>query len=227
MTQHGNGGDNPAMVDDATVLVTEVSKWFGQKVAVSGLTCSFGPGVTGLLGPNGAGKTTLLRMLTGLAMTSEGTVTVLGVEPRRHPKVYASLALVPEESAVYDDLTATELIRYAARLSGRADPDADAARAIATVQLDEDADRRIAEFSKGMRQRAKVAAALATDPMILVLDEPLNGTDPVQRATSHQVVPGPRRPGPHGDHLVPHPPRGGADDRPGDRHGRRQAGRRR
>jgi ABC-2 type transport system ATP-binding protein len=172
---------NPALVDEPTVEVTEVSKWFGQKVAVSGLTCSFGPGVTGLLGPNGAGKTTLLRMLTGLAMTSEGKVTVLGVEPRRHPKVYASLALVPEESAVYEDLTATELVRYAAKLSGRVDPDTDAARAIATVQLEEDADRKIAEFSKGMRQRAKVAAALASDPMVLVLDEPLNGTDPVQR----------------------------------------------
>jgi ABC-2 type transport system ATP-binding protein len=175
-------GDNPAMVDAATVEVDAVSKWFGQKVAVSGLSCSFGPGVTGLLGPNGAGKTTLLRMLTGLAVPSEGRVTVLGFEPRKEPKVYASLALVPEESAVYDDLTAFQLVRYAARLSGRPDPDGDARKAIATVELEDDADRKVGEFSKGMRQRAKVAAALANDPLVLVLDEPLNGTDPVQRA---------------------------------------------
>ncbi len=182
MTDFERPGDNPALVDAATVEVDGVSKWFGQKVAVSGLSCSFGPGVTGLLGPNGAGKTTLLRMLTGLAVPSEGRVTVLGFEPRKEPKVYASLALVPEESAVYDDLTAFELVRYAARLSGRPDPDADARKAIATVELEEDADRKVGEFSKGMRQRAKVAAALANDPLVLVLDEPLNGTDPVQRA---------------------------------------------
>lgn len=182
MTDAGHPAPGPALVDSPTVEINAVSKWFGQKVAVSGLTCSFGPGVTGLLGPNGAGKTTLLRMLTGLAMPSEGTVTVLGSEPRKDPRVYASMALVPEESAIYDDFTAAEVVRYAAKLSGRPDPDADAVRVIATVELEEDADRKVGEFSKGMRQRAKVAAALANDPLILVLDEPLNGTDPVQRA---------------------------------------------
>ena len=182
MTDAGHPAPGPALVDSPTVEINAVSKWFGQKVAVSGLTCSFGPGVTGLLGPNGAGKTTLLRMLTGLAMPSEGTVTVLGSEPRKDPRVYASMALVPEESAIYDDFTAAEVVRYAAKLSGRPDPDADAVRVIAAVELEEDADRKVGEFSKGMRQRAKVAAALANDPLILVLDEPLNGTDPVQRA---------------------------------------------
>lgn len=182
MTDARHPAHGPALVDSPTVEINAVSKWFGQKVAVSGLTCSFGPGVTGLLGPNGAGKTTLLRMLTGLAMPSEGTVTVLGSEPRKDPRVYASMALVPEESAIYDDFTAAEVVRYAAKLSGRPDPDADAVRVIAAVELVEDADRKVGEFSKGMRQRAKVAAALANDPLILVLDEPLNGTDPVQRA---------------------------------------------
>ncbi len=172
---------NPALPPDATVAVTGVSKWFGQKVAVSDVTCSFGPGVTGLLGPNGAGKTTLLRMITGLAVPSEGTVSVLGHAPRRNPRVYERLALVPEESAMYGGLTAFELVRYGAQLSRRPDPDDDARRAIADVELEDAADRRIGEFSKGMRQRAKVAAALAIDPLILVLDEPLNGTDPVQR----------------------------------------------
>ena len=172
---------DPADVADATVAVVAVSKWFGQKVAVSGVTCSFGPGVTGLLGPNGAGKTTLLRMLTGLALPSEGQVTVFGEHPRRHPEIYRKMALVPEENAVYAHLTARKLVRFAAELSGVADPGAAAARAITAVELDDAADRAVGGFSKGMRQRAKVAAALVTDPEVLVLDEPLNGTDPMQR----------------------------------------------
>lgn len=180
--QSGPAVDNPAIVDDATVVVTSVSKWFGQKVAVSDVTCSFGPGVTGLLGPNGAGKTTILRMITGLATPSEGTITVLDRTPRTHPEIYAHLALVPEEAAVYPHLTARELIRYAAVLSGVDDADAATTRAIAEVGLEDAADRKVGGFSKGMRQRAKVGAALVSEPTVLVLDEPLNGTDPVQRS---------------------------------------------
>jgi ABC-2 type transport system ATP-binding protein len=170
----------PATVSDPTVEVVDLSKWFGHKVAVSDLSCSFGPGLTGLLGPNGAGKTTLLRTVCGLLQPSEGSVTVLGVDPRRHPEVYRRIALVPEEDAVYGFLTARRFVEYAASLSGS--PRDAVAGAIAAVELDEDADRPIAGFSKGMRQRVKVAAALVTDPEILILDEPLNGTDPVQRA---------------------------------------------
>lgn len=172
---------DPAVVPNATVSVAGVSKWFGQKVAVSNVTCSFGPGVTGLLGPNGAGKTTLLRMLTGLALPSEGMVTVLGEQARRKPEIYRKMALVPEENAVYAHLTARALVRYAAELSGVADPAAAADRALATVELEDAADRAVGGFSKGMRQRAKVAAALVSHPEVLVLDEPLNGTDPMQR----------------------------------------------
>lgn len=171
---------SPALSPLPTVEATGASKWFGQKVAVSDLTCSFGPGLTGLLGPNGAGKTTLLRMITGLLAPSEGTVTVDGRDPRRHPEVFRRLSFVPEEDAVYPFLTATEFVAYAAALSGTdasAVPDA-----IAAVDLTAEADRDLRTYSKGMRQRAKVAAALVTDPRILVLDEPLNGTDPVQRA---------------------------------------------
>ena len=173
--------ENPALVDAATVELDDVSKWFGQKVAVSNLTCSFGPGVTGLLGPNGAGKTTLLRMLTGLIRPSQGSVRVLGVWPRTSPSVYASVGLVPEEAAVYPGLTARDYVRYAATLSGSSDVDAATDRAIEAVDLGPPADRKLAGYSKGMRQRAKVAAALVSDPQILLLDEPLNGTDPVQR----------------------------------------------
>jgi ABC-2 type transport system ATP-binding protein len=171
---------SPALSPNPTVEATGASKWFGQKVAVSDVTCSFGPGLTGLLGPNGAGKTTLLRMITGLLAPSEGAVTIDGRDPRRHPDVFRHLSFVPEEDAVYPFLTATEFVAYAAALSGTGG--SGVADAIAAVDLTADAGRDLRTFSKGMRQRAKVAAALVTDPRILVLDEPLNGTDPVQRA---------------------------------------------
>lgn len=166
----------------ATVTVSGVSKWFGTKVAVSDVSCSFGPGITGLLGPNGAGKTTLLRVITGLMRPSEGHVSVLGKDPRAEPSVYRRIGFVPEEDAVYSHLTARQLVRYAAELS-RCDASprvVDAA--IARVNLQDAADRPIADYSKGMRQRAKVAAALVNDPELLILDEPLNGADPLQRA---------------------------------------------
>jgi ABC-2 type transport system ATP-binding protein len=171
---------SPAFVSDPTITVDRMSKWFGQKVAVSDLSCSFGAGLTGLLGPNGAGKTTLLRVIAGLLRPSDGSVTLLGANPRRKPAVYASVALVPEEDAVYGFLTARQLVRYAAQLSGTSTDRVD--KAIDDVELTEAADRPISGFSKGMRQRAKVAAALVSDPTVLILDEPLNGTDPVQRA---------------------------------------------
>ena len=173
---------DPAIAADATVELVRVSKWFGQKVAVSDVTCSFGPGVSGLLGPNGAGKTTLLRVLTGLATPSEGTVRVMGTAPRDNVAVYRDLGLVPEEDAVYGFLTAREFVRYAATLAGVEGTAAATGRALAEVALEDEADRPLRGFSKGMRQRAKVAAALVHRPSILVLDEPLNGTDPLQRA---------------------------------------------
>jgi ABC-2 type transport system ATP-binding protein len=173
---------SPAWVEDATVEVAEVSKWFGQKVAVSQVSCSFGPGLTGLLGPNGAGKTTLLRMLAGILVPSEGAVQVLGENPRQDPGIYKDVGLVPEEDAVYGFLTARQFVEYAAVLSGVVSPGQVASSAIDEVQLGPDADRKLSTYSKGMRQRAKVAAALVHSPELLILDEPLNGTDPVQRA---------------------------------------------
>ena len=180
MTDHDFS--DPAQVPDPTVVVDRVSKWFGQKVAVSDVSCSFGPGVTGLLGPNGAGKTTMLRMLTGLILPSEGQVTVLGKPPRDDVSVYRKVGLVPEEDAVYGFLTATQYVEYAGQLAGLANPKASAHTALERVDLLDSAHRPLSGFSKGMRQRAKVAAALIDEPQILVLDEPLNGTDPVQRA---------------------------------------------
>ena len=171
---------DPAFAPDATVVVSDVSVWFGQKVAVTELSCSFGPGVTGLLGPNGAGKTTLMRALCGLLPVNQGDVRVLGLDPRTDRQVQQTIALVPEDDAVPKALTARQLVRYTAALHSVGDRNAPE-QCLATVGLLDVADRRLGGFSKGMRQRAKVAAALVTGPRVLVLDEPLNGADPVQR----------------------------------------------
>jgi ABC-2 type transport system ATP-binding protein len=172
---------DPAFVAGATVEVTDASVWFGQKVALSELSCSFGPGVTGLLGPNGAGKSTLMRAITGLLGVNAGRVLVDGRNPRLDRDVQARIALVPEDEAVPAQLTARELVRYVADLHGVRDAGA-VDQALDLVDMQPAADRRLKGFSKGMRQRSKVAAALVTDPPVLVLDEPLNGADPVQRA---------------------------------------------
>lgn len=165
-----------------TVEVTGLSKWFGPKVAVSEVTIGFGPGVTGLLGPNGAGKTTLMRVVAGLQVPSQGTVSVLGKDPRVDPSVYESMTLVPEDEAVYEHLTGRQFVELAARLARLDEPRRRAQAVLETVELTEAADRALGGYSKGMRQRAKVAAALVPDPEVLLLDEPLNGADPVQRA---------------------------------------------
>ncbi|MDX1469387.1 MAG: ABC transporter ATP-binding protein [Acidimicrobiia bacterium] len=166
----------------ATVVVTEMSKWFGLKVAVSQLSVGFLPGVTGLLGPNGAGKTTLLRVIAGLQRPSQGRVSVLGADPRSDPSVYRHMSLVPEDEAIYERQTGHQFLLLAARLARIDDPPGAAKRALEAVGLTEEADRRLGAYSKGMRQRAKVAAALVADPDVLLLDEPLNGADPVQRS---------------------------------------------
>ncbi len=171
---------DPAFVANATVTATEVSVWFGQKVALSELSCSFGPGVTGLLGPNGAGKTTLMRAITGLIPVNQGQVLVSGRSPRQDREVHRGLALVPEDESVPGGLSPRQLCAYVADLHGIADR-AVVEWALHTVDLEPVADRSMDGFSKGMRQRSKVAAALVKNPLVLVLDEPLNGADPVQR----------------------------------------------
>jgi len=175
-------------VSDPTVVATDLSKWFGQKVAVSEVSCSFGPGVTGLLGPNGAGKTTLLRVLAGLLSPSAGKATILGRTPKRQHGVYRHVGFVPEDEAVYNHMSARRFVEWSAALSRVDDAGAAAQQVLETVQLTEAADRSLSGFSKGMRQRAKVAAALVHDPTVLILDEPLNGTDPVQRARLIEIL---------------------------------------
>jgi len=171
---------DPAFVADATVDVRDASVWFGQKVALSELSCSFGAGVTGLLGPNGAGKTTLMRAITGMLPVNQGRVLVTGQDPRRERSVHERLALVPEDEAVPRGLSPRQLCRYVADLHRVADRGV-IEWALQTVEMTYAADRSMDGFSKGMRQRSKVAAALVKNPLVLVLDEPLNGADPVQR----------------------------------------------
>jgi ABC-2 type transport system ATP-binding protein len=165
-----------------TIVVTELSKWFGLKVAVSEVTIGFRPGVTGLLGPNGAGKTTLLRVMAGLQRPSQGQVRILGVDPRNDTEIYRKISLVPEDESIYERLTGREFVVLAAKLAKIDSPKERAQQVLETVGLVDAADRALGGFSKGMRQRAKVAAALVSDPEVLLLDEPLNGADPVQRA---------------------------------------------
>ena len=165
----------------APIAVDRVSRWYGNVVAVNDISFALAPGVTGLLGPNGAGKTTLLHMLAGLLRPSSGTVRIGGNVAWRNPAVYRSVGLVPEREAVQSFLTGREFARFAARLQRLPDPDAAANAAIQIVDLEAAADRPVGTYSKGMRQRAKIAAALVHEPPILLLDEPFNGMDPRQR----------------------------------------------
>ena len=165
-----------------TVAAENVSKWFGPLVAVSDVSFEIGPGITALLGPNGAGKSTMLRMLCGLAQPSRGTVRVLGRDPRGDVSVARSIGLVPQQETVFERLTAHGFVRLAAVLHGLADPGAAATAALELVGLDPADSRRLPTDSKGMRQRVKVAQGLVHDPEVVMLDEPLTGLDPRQRA---------------------------------------------
>ncbi|MDQ3122688.1 MAG: ABC transporter ATP-binding protein, partial [Actinomycetota bacterium] len=159
-----------------------MSKWFGALVAVSDVSFDVGAGVTALLGPNGAGKSTMLRMLCGLARPSQGSVRVLGRDPRTDTGVTRLIGLVPQQESVFEPLTAREFVGLAARLHGLPQPEEAAARALETVDLDPADARKLPAYSKGMRQRVKLAQAIVHDPHVLVLDEPLTGLDPRQRA---------------------------------------------
>jgi ABC-2 type transport system ATP-binding protein len=173
--------DEPAGAPTAPIVLDAVSRWYGPVVAVNDITFALGAGITGLLGPNGAGKTTILHMLSGLLRPSSGRVLIGGVAAWRNPSIYRSMGLVPEREAVHAFLTGREFVEMAARLQRLPDPRAAAAAAIRTVDLESAADRAVGGYSKGMRQRAKIAAALVHDPPILLLDEPFNGMDPRQR----------------------------------------------
>ena len=163
------------------ISVHEVSKFFGSVVAVSDVSFSISAGVTALLGPNGAGKSTLFRMMCGLTPPSRGAVQVLGADPRTDRAVRGRLSLVPQQDALFDHLNALQMVTVSAQGHGVNDPAAAATQALDHVELSDVGSKPVGQFSKGMRQRVKVACALVNDPEVLILDEPLTGLDPVQR----------------------------------------------
>jgi len=159
----------------------QVSRWYGNVVAVNDVTMRIGPGVTGLLGPNGAGKTTLIAMMAGFLAPSAGTVTLDAAPVWRNVSAYRHIGLVPEREASFGYLTGRQFVRACAELHGLPEAGRAAEQALQTVELVEPAARRIGTYSKGMRQRVKLAAALVHEPSVLLLDEPFNGVDPRQR----------------------------------------------
>jgi len=165
----------------ATITFEHVSKWYGNVVAVNDISFELGPGITGLLGPNGAGKSTILHMLSGFLQPSAGEIRVLGQPAWRNPEMYRQVGLVPEREAVYPFLTGWQFVLQSAKLHGLPDPEAAARRAIRLVDLEGAQDRPTGGYSKGMKQRVKIAAALVHQPRVLLLDEPFNGADPRQR----------------------------------------------
>ena len=163
------------------IELRNVSRWYGNVVAVNDITVTIEPGVTGLLGPNGAGKSTLMHMIAGFLAPSRGELTVGGTPSWRNPEIYRTLGLVPERDSVYAFLTGAEFVTASARLHKLPDPGAAARRAIEMVEMTTAQDRKISTYSKGMRQRIRVAGSLVHDPEVLLLDEPFNGMDPRQR----------------------------------------------
>jgi ABC-2 type transport system ATP-binding protein len=164
-----------------TIQLDSVSRWYRNVVAVNDVSMTIGPGVTGLLGPNGAGKSTLIALMSGFLAPSTGTVTLDGDPLWRNEQVYRRIGLVPEREALFDYLTGRQFVVANAELHGLPDPGAAAQASIALVEMSDAQDRVISTYSKGMRQRIKMASSLVHDPAVLLLDEPFNGMDPRQR----------------------------------------------
>ena len=165
----------------AVIEVAGVTKWFDDVVAVSEVSFDLDVGVTALLGPNGAGKSTVLRLLCGLTRPSQGTVRIFGEDPNDNPALYRRLGLVPQQEALFESMSGRRFVELAATLQSLPDPRRAAEAALDVVELDPADPRPLRAYSKGMRQRVKVAQAIVHDPAVVVLDEPLEGLDPRQR----------------------------------------------
>jgi ABC-2 type transport system ATP-binding protein len=172
----------------ATIELEVASRWYGNVVAVNEISFALGPGVTALLGPNGAGKSTVLHMMSGFLQASRGTVRILGQAAFGNPEIYREVGLVQEREAVYGFMTGYDFVLTMARLHNLKDPEASARRAIQTVDMEAFQNRKTAGYSKGMKQRIKVAAGIVHEPSVLLLDEPFNGMDPSQRLQMMELV---------------------------------------
>ena len=172
------------------VAADHLSKWYGQVIGLNDVTLRIAAGVTGVLGPNGAGKSTLMKLVTGQLMPSKGTLAVLGEPIWRNPAIYARIGFCPEQDAFYERMTGLEWITALVRLNGVTEQEAArmATRALEAVDLVDAAARKIGAYSKGMRQRVKMAQAIAHDPELLVLDEPLSGMDPLARRRAIRLI---------------------------------------
>ncbi len=172
------------------VVGEDLVKWYGEVLGLNLFSASFEEGITGLVGPNGAGKSTFFKLVTGQLLPDRGSLEVLGERPWNNPGLMAHLGYCPEHNNVYGYMSGVRFVETLLRLSGygRAEARRRAEEAMRLVELQEDKDRPLAGYSKGMRQRTKLAQALAHEPRLLILDEPLNGTDPVGRAHMMRVI---------------------------------------
>ena len=172
------------------VTAQHVSKWYGQVIGLNDVTVSVPPGVTGLLGPNGAGKSTFMKLITGQLKPSKGVVRVLGEPIWGNPDIYRRMGFCPEQDAFYERMTGIDWVTALVRLNGFSVDDARAAaeRALTAVDLMDAANKKIGAYSKGMRQRVKMAQAIVHDPQLLILDEPLSGMDPIGRRKTIRMI---------------------------------------
>jgi ABC-2 type transport system ATP-binding protein len=173
------------------VVVTEhLSKWYGEVSGLNDVSVAIPRGVTGLLGPNGAGKSTFMKLVTGQLAPNTGTVSVLGEPIWGNPALYARIGFCPDQDAFYERMTGRRWLEALVRLNGlrRADAHTAATRALEVVDLIDAADRKIGSYSKGMRQRVKLAQAIVHDPELLILDEPLSGMDPLMRRRTIRLI---------------------------------------
>jgi ABC-2 type transport system ATP-binding protein len=178
------------MTTSGIVAADHLSKWYGQVIGLNDVSVSVPPGVTGLLGPNGAGKSTFMKLITGQLKPSKGSITVLGEPIWHNPGLYTRIGFCPEQDAFYERMTGLEWVTALVRLNGVGDTQAAAManRALELVELTDAANKKIGAYSKGMRQRVKMAQAIAHDPEMLILDEPLAGMDPIARRKSIRMI---------------------------------------
>jgi ABC-2 type transport system ATP-binding protein len=172
------------------VAADHVSKWYGQVIGLNDVSVTVPAGITGLLGPNGAGKSTFMKLMTGQLKPSKGSIAVLGEPIWQNPALYYRIGFCPEQDSFYERMTGLEWVTALIRLNGLDDAAAKAAgsRALDNVELTEAADKKIGAYSKGMRQRIKMAQAIAHDPELLILDEPLSGMDPLARRKTIRMI---------------------------------------